>query len=421
MAKKKQQKPRGSKKRTPKPQGLPWLRWALWGVVVCSVIGGALSLYATQIGFEIAQNGLSNASGCSINDWINCDAAQASSYANLFGIPVAWWGFLFYLFAALAALYALMLSNVRATHMILLTVLLAAGAVLFSLYKATHLYKLGVLCPTCVAMYGVNVAILGLLIAAFKEPIGQIVGRLSAYIKSWFGWPSGLLGMPVVLALAVFAFGYMGMRGYLNQQGEDSQLDMDFAVAAHFRQTPKTIEMDSTASYWGNPNAKVTLVDFADFQCPGCKEAAFHLKGILYEFKDEVKLVYINYPLDSSINRFVTRQVHPQAGPAALAGVCANNNGDFWPYHDEVFRNQTRLSEDFFLNLAEAQGWDRADFQACMAEEETLQRVRRDIELGAALEINSTPSLYINGRYARYWKNSEFLRRVIRMELSANQ
>ena len=72
---------------------------ALWAAAIFAALGAALAFYATNLTFSIESQGLVEASGCSLNDWINCDIANASSYAKMFGIPVAWWGFLFYAFS----------------------------------------------------------------------------------------------------------------------------------------------------------------------------------------------------------------------------------------------------------------------------------------------------------------------------------
>ena len=95
MSKKAKSRQRPRKQR--QAERVPTIKtWALWIVLGCSLVGMSLAWYATSQTIAIEQVGLGDPSGCSINEWINCDAAHASSYANLFGIPVAWWGFLFY-------------------------------------------------------------------------------------------------------------------------------------------------------------------------------------------------------------------------------------------------------------------------------------------------------------------------------------
>ena len=94
MAKENRRKQRA--KRTNQPD---FNRIALWAAVGFAALGAALAFYATTLTFNIESQGLVEASGCSLSDFINCDVANASSYAKMFGVPVAWWGFLFYAFA----------------------------------------------------------------------------------------------------------------------------------------------------------------------------------------------------------------------------------------------------------------------------------------------------------------------------------
>ena len=80
--------------------------WALITALTACLIGACLALYASYQTIQIHWHGLENPSGCSVNAWINCDAAQSSSYAFLMGIPIAWWGFMYYLWVGLLLLWA---------------------------------------------------------------------------------------------------------------------------------------------------------------------------------------------------------------------------------------------------------------------------------------------------------------------------
>ena len=109
--------------------------------------------------------------------------------------------------------------------------------------------------------------------------------------------------------------------------------------------------------------------------------------------------------------------IHKNAALAAFAGVCAQQQGDFWSYHDAMFSNQKKIDRTFLIQLATEQGWDAGEFSNCMAAEETMQRVLSDIQEGARINVLGTPFLYINGRRVKYWNNLQFLRAVIDEEL----
>jgi protein-disulfide isomerase len=139
---------------------------------------------------------------------------------------------------------------------------------------------------------------------------------------------------------------------------------------------------------------------------------------VLFEYRDEVAFKFMNYPLDANINERMTSQLHGQAGPAAIAAVCSQQFGDFWEYHDELFRQQVQLGPALFRKTAEDMGFPMAEFDACLANPETRARVVGDIEAAWETGLNQTPTIFINGRKASLYRNTEFIRAVIERELA---
>ena len=396
----------------------------LWIAVVLAGIGIVLSLYATNLTFKIATGAYGEASGCSINEWINCDLAHSSSYARLFGVPVAWWGLLFYAFAGLTALSGAMSSN-RSKAAAYLTVawILSIFAVAFSLYKASNLVNLKVLCPVCVAMYIANIGIMFALPAGLSLRIGGWRDYLSNYFQAVTGKKSGLLFEPKPVAMAVtllalFGIGYAAIKNYEGKIMDTSGFDVSQAVTNHFRQRPFALDPKEGPAVWGNPDSKVTVVEFADFQCPACQQSAARFRPMLWEFRNDIRYMFFNLPLDSQINEGMASQLHALAGDAARAGVCAQEFGDFWEFHDEVFRNQLSLGRPLYQRLAEERGWDTAAFSQCMVREDVTERIKSDISVAASVSITSTPTIMVNGRKLDYWGIPEFTQAVIREELS---
>jgi len=276
-------------------------RTALWAAVAFAAIGAALAFYATTLTFNIESQGLVEASGCSLNDFINCDVANASSYAKMFGVPVAWWGFLFYAFAGLSAVFGVTSNNKNGSAPFLAAALLLSfGAVLFTFVKAYQLYSLGVLCIVCVGMYVANFGTaVSLGIGLGVGPAGW-PGFVGSYIKGLqgdnaaLGFSPQIVRVGIVTAL-VFGIGYAGALNHQRDLTGTQGFNLDLAVNAHFRQAPIEVPTNDNAAVWGNPDAGITIVEYADFQCPACRESAFHLRPALFEFQDDVKLVFMNY------------------------------------------------------------------------------------------------------------------------------
>ena len=138
----------------------------------------------------------------------------------------------------------------------------------------------------------------------------------------------------------------------------------------------------------GASHAPVTLVEYGDFECPNCKQAAPAVKLLLARFAGRVGFVWRHFPLE---------EVHPHALQAALAAEVAAGQGKFWPMHDLLFDNQKHLKPPHLRGYAQQLELDLRRYDADMADTVYLQRVREDIEGGTASGVRSTPSFFLNG------------------------
>jgi protein-disulfide isomerase len=170
---------------------------------------------------------------------------------------------------------------------------------------------------------------------------------------------------------------------------------------------PKHIDV-SEAPMEGSPNAKVNLVEFADYECPHCKRFQPVLRQILDEFKGEVRLYFKHYPLPQ----------HTNARLAAEAAVAAQKQGKFWPYQDKLWENQDSLAPADLERFAREIGLDSNKFRADVEDVKTKTRVQKDRVDGGTLGLSSTPTLYINGREYTDAKDTESLREWIKEELA---
>jgi protein-disulfide isomerase len=138
----------------------------------------------------------------------------------------------------------------------------------------------------------------------------------------------------------------------------------------------------------GNPDAPVTIVEFADFQCPYCGAAEAPLKQVLEKYHGKVQFSFRDFPL---------REIHPQAQPAAEASRCAGDQGQFWEYHDVLFANQADLKQSVYREHARKIGLDVTKFQACLDSGSFKPLIESDLQSGMAAGVSGTPAFYING------------------------
>jgi protein-disulfide isomerase len=159
----------------------------------------------------------------------------------------------------------------------------------------------------------------------------------------------------------------------------------------------------------GSASAPVTIVEFSDFQCPFCQRVAPTLKQVQKTYGDKVRIVWKDFPLT---------QIHPEAFKAGEAAHCAGEQGKFWEYHDRLFANQQALQADSLKKYAAEAGLDAAKFNACVDTSKYGDRVREGVAQGSRLGVNSTPTLYVNGRMLSGAQPYEAIAAVIDEELA---
>ena len=145
----------------------------------------------------------------------------------------------------------------------------------------------------------------------------------------------------------------------------------------------------------GDPNAKVTVIEFADLRCPFCEQWFQTVEQNLikdYVKPGKVKFYFRNYAF-----------LGPASTLAAEAGECANDQGKWWPFHDYMYQHQPDESDtsmytnDNLTQIAGNLGMDTSQFSSCLSDPATAQKAAKDLSDGQAAGVNGTPTTFING------------------------
>jgi len=153
---------------------------------------------------------------------------------------------------------------------------------------------------------------------------------------------------------------------------------------------PPRVKLESVAGPAKGPeSAPITIVEYADFQCPYCTRALDSLKQVEEKYAGKVRIVFRDFPLS---------QIHPFAAKAAEAGACANDQGKFWPMHDKLFANQTKLALTDLKQHATDLGLDAEAFGTCLDSGKHTAEIKKSVEEGQRYGLSGTPSFFINGR-----------------------
>lgn len=170
-----------------------------------------------------------------------------------------------------------------------------------------------------------------------------------------------------------------------------TQSQVDAAYKTRFS-AQGAIEIDITGSpSKGAPDAAITIVEWADFECPACRNASPVIDEVVKENRD-VRLVFKNYPLDA----------HQNAELAARAALAADLQGKFWEMHHALFASQMPLIESTLLQVARDLKLDEERFKTDMRSEAVADRVAHDRKQGEDVKLRATPTIFINGRLFDY-------------------
>lgn len=199
---------------------------------------------------------------------------------------------------------------------------------------------------------------------------------------------------------------------YAAKLARDGFLESEITEALEKRYLQKAVKIDvSDAPMKGDPKAPITLVEFADFECPHCRHLQPVLDRLLEEYKGQIKVYYKHFPLRS----------HQNAEPAAIASVAAQRQGKFWALTTKFWKNQDALAQADLEKYAQETGLDMKKWKEDLGAAATKQRVDKDRAEGDRLNISGTPTVYVNGREVTDAKEYETLKAWIDEELEANK
>jgi protein-disulfide isomerase len=166
---------------------------------------------------------------------------------------------------------------------------------------------------------------------------------------------------------------------------------------------------EGTLPVRGEKGSPITLVEFSDFHCPFCKRVEPTIKQVLEKYGTQVRFVYRDFPIDS---------MHPQARKASEAARCANDQGEYWEFHELLYQGGPDASPATMSALAKKTGLDVAKFDACVAAGTHKAAVQADIDEGRKLGVTGTPAFFINGRLVSGAQPFEHFARIIDDELA---
>jgi protein-disulfide isomerase len=168
-----------------------------------------------------------------------------------------------------------------------------------------------------------------------------------------------------------------------------------------------SVQVAESAPTMGSKNAQVSLVEFADYECPYCQKVAPDVKKLKADFGDKVNIVYRDFPLP----------MHARAEKAAEAARCASKQDKFWEFHDEIFQSK-ELDLDQLKAQARHLKLDTTLFDKCLDSGEEASIIDKDRKEGIRLGITGTPSFFVNGHYLSGALDYAALKQIVEQQLA---
>ncbi len=347
---------------------------------------------------------------CSINDLINCDRVAVSKFSTMFGLPVSSLGIFAYTFLFLISIWSYNRTDV-VSKIYSLSYLILVIMFLFSMYEfLASILIIKSLCIMCSVLY---ITCLLLLIVMKKSFVSKTHKELIFEFKDIVQIVSDkivIILLLLIISIITSTSLTIGIRSYFTSMSElkkqNSELEFTKSTEAmkreRFMDTYKISQYFSSLNLQDSPHkghltAYIKMVIFSDFQCGACKSFGNSIEELLIKHSDNFVVFYKNSPFDSSCHPEVKETFHHNSCFLSYIGHCAHRQNKFWPVHDYLFNYNGKIDEMFVEKVIKEFQFNEVKFKKCM-KEDAKKMILHDIEEAVSLNINYTPTVFINGK-----------------------
>lgn len=371
---------------------------------IAALLGLGASAESSRVHYKLLTDP-SYASVCDVSETVSCTNAYSSAYGTMAGVPTALLGVLF--FAGVLLVLALTSRSASSrTHAATYVLALASVGLLVVGYLGyASLVVLGTVCLLCVTTY---VAVVGLFVSAVtatRVSMSALPERLTADLRRLFTTPaatSAVVAFVAAAAALLWSFPSETLQASTAPSGgagEEQAVAIAPLAPAQQQELEKFIAAQQRVPVMvASEGAAVVLVKFNDYMCPPCGQTFAEYKPVLAkwakDYPGKLKVVTKDYPLDPECNQFAPGGSHMASCEAAVAVRLAREKGKAAPMEDWLFANQPTLTPASVKQAVQTIG-GVTDFDARY--QATLQLVKGDIAQGGQLQVQGTPTFFLNG------------------------
>ena len=368
---------------------------------VAALLGLGASAESSRVHYKLLTDP-SYASICDVSDTVSCTTAYASAYGSLAGVPTALLGVIFFAGVLLVLALTSRAASSRGHAASYVLVMASVGLLVVGYLGYASFFVLGTVCLLCVTTY---VAVVGLFVSAVtasRVSMNALPERLAADLRRLVSTPAAISALVVfVAAVAALLWSFPGetLQASAGEAGEEQTAAIAPLAPAQQQELEKFMAAQQRVPVMvASEGAAVVLVKFNDYMCPPCGQTFAEYKPVLAkwakEYPGKLKFVTKDYPLDPECNQFAPGGSHMASCEAAVAVRLAREKGKAAPMEDWLFANQPTLTPASVKQAVQSIG-GVTDFDARY--QTTLQLVKGDISQGGQLQVQGTPTFFLNG------------------------
>lgn len=380
--------------------------------LMTGIVGWIVSLYTlwhrakVQAGVDLGQ------AFCNISSKVNCDNIALSPYSSIGNVSISILGMIFFTIVTILALRALRTVNqgyIGDLTRKLLMVSSVVGILTSIALAILSLTAIGAFCLVCGMVYALCLSLFFITRKIHKES--------SSIIKKETLSPSFIFLSILAIGVQYF-FQPLSETAAKNAlsgaSGNDLSPEFLKQVMTEFENGNSYEISAQNSPAEGNAKAKITIVEFSDFECPHCAQNHKNMPAVAKSFGEDVRIIYKNFPLDTACN---TAGMHHKACLAAYAARCIFQKKGFEAFkqmQDYLFKNQDFFDKKSIQEKALSLGLNENELETCVDSQSIKSEIREEIELGKSIGVEATPSLFVNGRFLKMGANPEILMAVIK-------
>lgn len=348
---------------------------------LCASVYLTISHYRnfTDIGYQ---------SFCAVSQSMNCDTVSQSVYAIFWNVPLGVWGITGYL-----VFLMFMVLLFPGKDSVLLRVWASGLCLLAGIFSAVSLvlagiaaFKIHSYCLMCIVLYGVNFLLLYVSWLVLRRSEGE---SHVAWLKV-----ASLFFKARLVRLVLIGAGFGVVCGTLVFFFPRYWLFPALGADAAIR-----FGVTEDGSPWiGAEKPVLTIEEYADYMCFQCGKMHSHLRQLVNQYPDRIRLVHRHFPLDDRINPVIKEKVHPNSGIVAVFAIAAQDAGVFWQVNDLLFRDAREKGKIPFHDISSQAGWDKMNLKEILKNRIYMEKLEKDIQEGLRLGITATPSYVIDGK-----------------------